>query len=262
MLGAIVGDIVGSIYEFHNIKTKDFELFSDDCFFTDDSIMTIAIAKAILVCKGNYTNLSDKAIYYMKKIGRQYPYCGYGGRFFDWIFSDDSDAYNSFGNGAAMRVSCCGDIANSIEEAKDLSKKVTAITHDHPEGIKGAEATSVAIYLARHGKSKDEIRNYINKYYYDLDFTLDEIRQDYKFDETCQGTVPQAIECFLESTDFEDAIRNAISIGGDSDTMGAITGGIAEAFYGIPDDIREEAVSYLDYELEDILDEFEKKLLS
>lgn len=259
MLGAIIGDIVGSRFEWHNHRSKAFSLFTDSCKPTDDSIMTLAVAKAILSCGGDGSDLGDKTVEYMQQFGRQYPYAGYGGYFSTWLRTDDPKPYNSFGNGAAMRVSACGFAASSLEEAIMLSCMVTEVTHNHPEGLKGAEATAVAIYLARTGKSIPEIRDYINENYYTLNFTLDSIRETYQFNETCQDTVPQAIEAFLESTSFEDAIRNAISIGGDSDTLAAITGGIAEAYYGIPANIREQALAFLDDSLISILDEFEKE---
>ena len=257
MLGAIIGDIVGSRFEWHNIKNKKFELFTGKCFPTDDSIMTLAVAKALCACNGDYTDLSEQAISYMQDIGRPYPLCGYGGRFFDWMYSDDPKPYGSYGNGAAMRVSACGFAAESLEQAIVLSRRVTEVTHDHPEGIKGAEATAVAIYLAKTGSSREEIRAYIHAHYYPMDFTLDGIRDSYDFDVTCQGTVPQAIMAFLESVDFEDAIRNAISLGGDSDTLAAITGGIAEAYYGIPEKLRRTALLYLDELQRKVLDEVE-----
>ena len=257
MLGAIIGDIVGSRFEWNNIKTKDFDFLTYKCSATDDSIMSLAVAQAILDCKGNYANLGNAVVSRMQEIGRPYPNCGFGGMFYQWIYSDDPQPYGSFGNGAAMRVSACGFAANSLDEAIALSKAVTEVTHNHPEGIKGAEATAVAIYLAREGKSILEIRDYIDKHYYPMDFTLDGIRATYEFNETCQNTVPQAIMAFLESTDFEDAIRNAISIGGDSDTLAAITGGIAEAYYGIPTDIRKHALTFLDERLLKILVDFE-----
>ena len=260
MIGAIIGDIVGSRFEWNNHKSKDFELFTPACEPTDDSIMTLAVAKALISCKSDHTDLGDKAVYWMRRIGRRYPYCGYGGRFYEWMYSDDPRPYHSFGNGAAMRVSACGFIAGSLDEAKQLSKSVTEVTHDHAEGIKGAEATAAAIYLARTGKTLDEIRREVQENYYPLNFTLDDIRDTYHFNETCQGTVPQAIEAFLESTGFEDAIRNAISVGGDSDTLAAITGGIAEAYYGVPDDIRRAAEKYLGPELLSILREFEDQI--
>ena len=182
---------------------------------------------------------------------------GYGMSFINWIFSENPKPYNSYGNGAAMRVSAVGFVANSLDEVKKLSKLVTEVSHNHPEGIKGAEATAVCIYLARNGKSISEIMDYIDKNYYPMNFTLDEIRDTYKFNETCQETVPQALRAFFESTGFEDAIRNAISIGGDSDTLAAICGGIAEAYYGIPKEIRKQALTFLDERLLNLLIEFE-----
>ncbi len=257
MLGAIIGDIVGSRYEFNNVKTKEFEFLNYKCFFTDDSVMTMAIAKAIIESKKDYSDLNEKAVKYMRTIGRNYPDSGYGGRFYEWMFSDNPQPYNSFGNGAAMRVSACGWVANSIKEAVMLSKRVTEVTHNNAEGIKGAEAVAVAIYLARTGKNIFEIRDYINKNYYPMNFRLDDIRETYQFNETCQDTVPQAITAFLESNSFEDAVRNAVSIGGDSDTLAAITGSIAEAYYGIPTEIKKHAITYLDERLLAILTEFE-----
>lgn len=257
MLGAIIGDIVGSRFEWNNIKTKEFDFLTYKCFATDDSIMSLAVAQAILDCKGDYSKLGTAAVTRMQEIGRPYPHCGFGGMFYQWIYSDNPQPYGSFGNGAAMRVSACGFAARSLEEAISLSRAVTEVTHNHPEGIKGAEATAVAIFMAREGKSILEIRDYIDKHYYPMDFTLDGIRDTYEFNETCQNTVPQAIMAFLESTDFEDAIRNAISIGGDSDTLAAITGGIAEAYYGIPTEIRKHALTFLDERLMKILVAFE-----
>lgn len=259
MLGAIIGDIVGSRFEWNNIKSKEFEFLNYKCNFTDDTVMSLAIAKALLVSNKNYSDLSDNAVKIMRDIGKNYADCGYGGRFYNWIFNNNPKPYNSYGNGAAMRVSACGFVANSIEEAISFSKKVTEVTHNHPEGIKGAEATAVAVYLAKSGKNILEIRDYINEHYYPVNFKLSDIRDSYKYDVTCQGTVPQAIEAFLESKSFEDAIRNAISIGGDSDTLAAITGGIAEAYYGIPIEIRKHAITFLDERLLNILIEFENK---
>lgn len=257
MLGAIIGDIVGSRFEWNNIKNKDFDFLTFTCELTDDSVMSLAIAKAILDAGENIEKLSNLAIKYMREIGRKYPDCGYGGMFSQWIVSDVMGSYNSYGNGAAMRVSACGFAAKTIEEVKLLSRKVTEVTHNHSEGIKGAEATAVCVFLAREGKNILEIRDYVNQNYYPLNFSLDSIRSSYQFDETCQGTVPQAIMAFLESTSFEDAIRNAISIGGDSDTLAAITGSIAEAYYGIPIEIRKHALTFLDERLLKILIDFE-----
>lgn len=259
MLGAIIGDIVGSRFEWHNIKSKEFEFLTYKCSPTDDSIMTLALAQAILVSKPDYSDLSQNAVECMQRVGRNYPDCGYGGKFRQWMFSSNPQPYNSFGNGAAMRVSPAGFAATSLEEAKVLARKVTEVTHNHPEGLKGAEATAVAIYMARTGSSILEIRDYIDRNYYPMNFTLDGIRKDYRFDVTCQGSVPQALMAFFESTGFEDAIRNAISIGGDSDTIAAICGGIAEAYYGIPSDIRKHALTFLDERLLQILVVFENK---
>ena len=259
MIGAIIGDIVGSRFEWNNIKSKDFEFLTYKCFPTDDSIMTLALAQAILVSKPDHSDLGKNAVECMQSVGRNYPDCGYGGGFYKWMFSDDPQPYNSFGNGAAMRVSAAGFAANSIEEAKELSRKITEVTHNHPEGIKGAEATAVAIFMAKTGSSLLEIRDYIDKNYYPMNFNLDGIRATYKFNETCQDTVPQALMAFFESTDFEDAIRNAISIGGDSDTLAAICGGVAEAYYGVPAEIRKHALTFLDQQLLKILTAFENK---
>ena len=261
MLGAIIGDIVGSRFERHNIKSKDFEFFSRSkgCRTTDDSIMTLAVAQAILDCEGRFKKLDKYAVDRMQEFGRKYPYAGYGGQFRRWIEEKRPRPYNSWGNGSAMRVSPCGYAAQTLSETISLSKAVTEVTHNHPEGIKGAEATAVAIYLARTGKSKAEIHDYIEDHYYKIRFTLDEIRATYQFDVSCQGSVPQALEAFFESTDFEDCIRNAISIGGDSDTIAAIAGGIAEAYYGIPKDIREIALYFLDEDQIEIVDNFESR---
>lgn len=259
MLGALIGDIVGSRFEWNNHKSKKFDFLTYKCSPTDDSIMSIAIAKAILECNENYSDLGLHAISCMQELGRKYPNAGYGSQFRQWIYNDNPRPYNSWGNGSAMRVSACGFVAKTLNEAITFSKAVTEVTHNHPEGLKGAEATAVAIFMARSGSSLLEIQDYINRHYYNIDFKLDEIRDSYTFDVSCQGSVPQALEAFFESTDFEDAIRNAISIGGDSDTIAAITGGIAEAYYGVPADIRSHAITFLDeYQLKIILD-FENK---
>lgn len=262
MLGAIIGDIVGSRFEWNNYKSKDFIFFTENSHYTDDTIMTVAIAKAILSSKPDRSDLSEKAVYYTRYYGHKYPNHDYGGMFSDWLTTANPKPYHSYGNGAAMRVSACGFVAKSLDDAKLLSKLVTEVTHNHPEGLKGAEATTVAIYLARIGHTIPQIREYINKNYYNLNFTLNEIRDTYQFNETCQDSVPQAIEAFLESESFEDAIRNAISIGGDSDTITAITGGIAQAYYGIPENIREITMRYyLNNHIKEILDEFEERYM-
>lgn len=264
MIGAILGDIVGSIYEFDNIKTKEFELFDKECFFTDDSVMTIAIAEALMqyenIDENNIVEFKENLITVMHKIGIKYPDCGYGGHFLVWILRNKREPYNSFGNGSAMRVSSVGWYARTLEEAELIAKVTAEVSHNHPEGIKGAVATAGAVFLARTGATMDEIKKYISKYY-TIDFTIDEIRLIYDYDITCQGTVPQAMQAFFESENFEDAIRNAISIGGDSDTLAAITGAVAEAYYGIPDDLKETALSYLDDRLLDITERFEEKYI-
>lgn len=259
MIGALIGDIVGSRFEWHNYRAKDFELFHSKCEFTDDSVMSLALCSALLRCDGDWSDLSRQSVRQMQELGKQYPHRGYGDHFLRWIYAEDPRPYNSYGNGSAMRVGGCAWVANSLAEAKELSKAVTEVTHNHPEGIKGAEATAVAAFLARQGASKSEIRACIERDYYTLDFTLDEIRHTYEYDVSCQGSVPQALQAFLEASDFEDAIRNAISIGGDSDTIAAITGSVAEAYYGVPSGLREKAVAYLDAGLRNILDAFEEK---
>ena len=279
MIGAIVGDIVGSRFEFKNHKGKEFDLFvacgplgeiteeslkmaADSSSFTDDTVMTVAIADAIMQWREcgdtSYVALSSSAVRSMRKFGKMYPLAGYGGTFDIWLQDESMGPYNSWGNGSAMRVSACGWAGQTLDEVKAMSRAVTEVTHNHPEGIKGAEATAVATFLARTGKSMDEIRAVVVRDYYPLDFTLDEIRPAYAFDVSCQGSVPQALEAFFESTSFEDAIRNAISIGGDSDTIGAICGAVAGAYYGVPADIRTKAEGFLGRHLLETLHAFEK----
>lgn len=262
VIGAIIGDIVGSVYEFNNIKTKEFPLFKEGCFATDDSIMTLAVAKAVMESNAEHTDLNNNAVKHMQEIGRPYPRCGYGGNFMTWIYSDDPKPYNSFGNGSAMRVSPVAYAAKSLAEAEKMAKLVTEVTHNHPEGIKGAKATAGAVWLALNGASQDDIGRHVKGNYYKLDFTLDEIRPTYEFNEICQDTVPQAIEAFLEATSFEDALRNAISIGGDSDTLAAITCSIAGAYWGVPESIAEKATKYLDGRLSGILAKFDNRYCS
>ncbi len=266
MLGAIIGDIVGSRFEFNNYRKKDFEFFDSSCEATDDSIMTLAIGKALVETSKVYDEidedflnlLENNSIKFMQEIGKRYPNCGFGGRFFGWIFSDNPEPYNSFGNGSAMRVSPVAYFGKTIDKVKELSETVTKVTHNHPEGLKGAEATAVSIFMVRNGATIEEIRKEIEENYYDLDFTIDEIRDTYEFNETCQDTVPQAIKAFLESKDFEDAIRIAISVGGDSDTLAAITGSIAGEYYDIPKEMENKALSYLDDYLLDLYDEVQE----
>lgn len=257
MMGAIIGDIVGSRFEWHNYRHKDFTLFHPKCRPTDDSIMTLAVAKAILAARPDYEDLPAKAVAAMQELGRAYPRAGYGRGFRAWLQSDHPEPYNSFGNGSAMRVSPTGFAARTEEEAQKLALAVTAVTHNHPEGIKGAEAVAVLIYHARQGMAMEDLHELAQNRYYPLDFTLDEIRPTYEFSSACQGSVPQALVAFFSSTGFEDAIRNAISIGGDNDTIAAIAGSIAEAHYGIPADLREAAMQRLDAPLQQIVTEFE-----
>lgn len=231
MYGAIIGDIVGSKYEFNNIKSKNFQFVSQGCGFTDDTVMTIAVAKALLRSRSDGFPFKHLLVQEMQSLGRKYPYAGYGGMFSSWLLEENPKPYNSFGNGSAMRVSPCGLIAVTLEEALALAKASAEVTHNHPEGVKGAEATTAAIFLAKTGASKDVIGSYICDHYYNLSQTLDEIRTTYYFNETCQNTVPQAIVAFLESESYEDAIRNAVSLGGDSDTLAAITGAVAWSYY-------------------------------
>lgn len=231
MLGAIAGDVIGSVYEWDNIKTKDFPLLPEACFFTDDTVLTVAPADAIL-CGTHYAQVMKA--YYLK-----YPHAGYGGRFHDWAQSDELAPYFSWGNGAAMRISPAAYAFGTLESVLRQAAHFTSVTHDHPEGIKGAQATAAAIFIGRTGGSKSEIRDYVERVFgYDLSRTLDDIRPTFTFNESCQKTVPEALTCFLESTDFEDAIRNAVSLGGDSDTIACITGAVAEGFYGgVPEPI-------------------------
>jgi ADP-ribosylglycohydrolase len=253
IIGAIAGDIIGSVYEWHNIKTTDFDLFSSEFDFTDDSVLTLATMDA-LINKKNYVEA-------YQSFGKKYPNRGYGGHFLSWIYSENPAPYNSWGNGSAMRVSPIGWYCNSLDDVMAEAQKSAEVTHNHPEGIKGAQSTAVAIYMARTGKSKDEIKRFIeDTFHYDLNRRIDDIRPDYEFDVSCQGSVPEAIIAFLESTDFENAIRLAISIGGDSDTIACITGGIAEAYYQkIPDNIIENVLEILPHELVKIIEDFSMK---
>ena len=257
MIGSIIGDIVGSIYEFDNIKTKDFKFFEDRMDFTDDSILSFATADWLM-------NGGNSAEYYLKYATRYpNPTGAYGSGFLGWIYRaahGDFSPYNSCGNGSAMRVGPVGWAFDTKKDIMEIAEKSAEVTHNHPEGIKGAQATALCIMMARKGFSKDEIRKKIEQTFdYDLNFTCDEIRPTYDWGATCQDSVPQAIVCFLDATDFEDAIRNAISIGGDSDTLGCITGSISEAFFGVPENIYNKAVSYLTPELKELLNKFENK---
>ena len=252
IIGAVIGDVIGSVFEWDNVKTTDFDLFNPKCFFTDDSVLTIAVADCIL----NKKNFARTIWEY----GRNYPDRGYGGSFRLWLKEDSLKPYGSYGNGSAMRASAVGFAYNDLETVMEVAKQSAEVSHNHPEGIKGAQATATAIFLARQGKSKQEIKDFIvQTFNYNLDFTLEEIRPTYPFDETCQGTVPQAIVAFLESTDYENAIRLAISIGGDSDTLACITGGMASAYYKhIPQEIMDFVVDKLPVEYIEIMNKFDE----
>ena len=250
MIGALAGDIIGSVYEHHPIKTKDFPLFDTRCTFTDDTVLTVAIADAILSGKPYLDSV--------RRIGRRYPGVGYGGSFICWLHSPDAQPYNSWGNGSAMRVSPVGFAFSTEEEVLHHAKMTAEITHNHPEGVKGAQATALAVFLAKTGCDKETIRTRIKTAFgYDMERTVDEIRPCYSFDVSCQGTVPEAIIAFLNSDSYEDAVRNAISLGGDSDTLACITGGIAEAFYGsVPQSVQTKVKEVLPLDLWTVTETF------
>lgn len=262
ILGVIIGDIAGSRFELVNNKYgKKFEFLHKFCRYTDDSVMTPAVAKAFLETKDDYSNFEENVINSMTEVGRKYPRCGYGPSFYRWIMSEDHKPYGSFGNGSAMRISAVGVVAKSIDEVKRLSAIVTNVSHNHPDSINVSEASAVAIYMALDGKSKDEIKKYIETNYFKIDdLKINTMKPKY-FHINCVETVKQSIGVFLESTDFEDAIRNAIALGGDSYTIGTITGSIASAFYGVPEDISKKALEYLDDYLIKIHDDFNAKYM-
>lgn len=243
----MIGDICGSVYEWQNEKDeRKIELFKGGCFPTDDSIMTMAVCHALLDTMGmEDEDIRTALVSSMHYYGLMFPDAGYGGHFAYWLETFNREAYNSWGNGSGMRVSSVGWLYDTLEETLHAAKLTAEVTHNHPEGIKGAQAIAAAIYLARTGKTKEEIRDYIDKHFYRMDFSIEEIRPDYTFDVSCQGSCPQAIEAFLEGNSFEDVIRKAISIGGDSDTIAAMAGGIAEAFYGIPEEMEKKVFEVL-----------------
>jgi ADP-ribosylglycohydrolase len=253
MFGAIVGDIIGSVHEFGGTKAKDFPLFVAGSTFTDDSVLTVAVADWIMSGR----DLTDV----LHEYTHAYPGRGYGGMYRQWAHNRLREPYNSYGNGAAMRVSPVGFAFGTMEEVLDWAERSAAVTHNHPEGIRGAQAAAAAAFLARQDESKDKIRTEIqSRFGYDLRRKLDQIRLSYRFNETCQGTVPEALIAFLESTSYEDAIRNAISLGGDADTLACITGGVAEAFYGcIPEDLAQQATARLDDQLASTIHQFRER---
>lgn len=254
MLGAIVGDIIGSTYEFCNTKSMDFELFEHCCRFTDDSVMMLAVAKWLMEDEAHTIHY---LIYCMQELGRLHPDAGYGGRFHGWLWEDDPQPYNSWGNGAGMRVSPVGLYAKTLDEALALAALTASVSHNHPEGVKGAQAIATSVFLCKQGKSKQEIKDYVERTFgYNLHRTIAEIRPRYGFDVSCQGSVPEAIIAFLEGNSFEEVIRLAISLGGDSDTIGAMAGAIAACMYPIPDDIAVRCDSILTEDLREIKDRF------
>lgn len=261
MYGAILGDMIGSPYEFDmGDKTKDFPLFSEDSYFTDDTVMTIAVAEAFLDAPEDEDAIRQWLIQSMQKWGHRYPSAGYGVRFCGWLDSKDPQPYNSWGNGSAMRVAAVAWLYNDLDTVRRMARISADVTHNHPEGIKGAEATATAIFLARTGHSKAEIKAYIeDEFHYDLSRTCDEIRPNYYHVESCQETVPEAITAFLEGESFEDVVRTAVSLGGDCDTLTCIAGAIAEGFYGVSDALKQQCVKRIDKDLNVILSRFDIK---
>ena len=270
MYGAILGDMIGRPYEFlRAVKDRNFELFNKRSVFSDDSVMTIAVAEALLkVTDGRSrafttedpdieNRFKEILIDSLKKWGRRYPDAGYGGRFMAWLLSDKRDPYNSYGNGSAMRVSAAGYIADDLETTIKVAAWTAEVTHNHHEGVKGAEAVAACIFMARTGCTKEEIKGYVEStFHYDLSRTVDEIKPGYSFDVSCQGSVPESIICFLEADSFESAVRNAVYLGGDTDTMGAIAGSIAEAYYGVPESLKEECRKRVTPEMLEVLTKF------
>lgn len=256
MIGAIAGDIIGSVYEHRPIKTKHFPLFSPGCRFTDDTVLTVAVADAILSGRGYAEAAQD--------FGHRYPRAGYGGAFQAWLMSREAQPYGSWGNGSAMRAGPVGWAFDSEEEVLEQARLSAEITHDHPEGVKGAQAVALAVFLARSGCAREELRARIAAFSgYDLGMTVDDIRPDYEFDVSCQGTVPPAVVCLLDSDSWEDAVRNAVSLGGDSDTLACIAGAMAEAFYGdVPEAVRERAFRFLPHDLASVVEDFRRVFMT
>lgn len=262
MYGAIIGDIVGSRFEFdRGNKSREFELFGKGCEFTDDTVMTVAVAEALMDAgkDADEKTIKEYLIRSLKKWGQKYPDAGYGARFIDWVLSDDPKPYGSYGNGSGMRVSPAGWLYDSMERTREVARWTAEITHNHPEGIKGAESTAAAIFLARNGASQKEISDYIeDEFGYDLSRSLDEIRPNYHHVEDCMETMPEAFECFLESESYESCLRNVMYIGGDTDTLCAIAGAIAEAYWGVPEELIKQAVIYISEDIEAVIERFYK----
>lgn len=261
MIGAIIGDIAGSRFEFNNIKTKDFDMFDPNCKFTDDTVLTLGVAKALLDCDGDYSNLEHFVIQAFRDLVKKYPRAGYSDMFRAWALSENPEPYHSIGNGAGMRISPIAYVAKDLDELKTLSYKVTSITHNSEEALKGAEAISSCVFLARKGYSKSEIEKFVTTHYYSLDYNIDMLREHYKTYLNCLQSCPQAIFCFLEGKNFEDCIKTAVSIGGDSDTIACMAGAIAGEYFPVINAYKEKALSYLPQDLQDIYYAFEEKFI-
>ena len=261
MYGAILGDIIGSPYEFcRGPKSKEFPLFSKKSYFTDDSVMTIAVAQGILTARleARERQMKESLIDSMHWWGRRFPNAGYGGAFYRWLFKGGREPYNSWGNGSAMRVSSVGWLFDTLERTRQVARWSAEVTHNHPEGVKGADSVASVIWMARNGRSKEEIKSFVEEEFgYDLSRTCEQIRPTYEFSESCQGTVPEAITAFLEGSDFEDVIRTAVSLGGDCDTLTCIAGSMAEALYPIPASLQEKCLDYSTKEMKEALEQFE-----
>lgn len=262
MYGAILGDIIGSKFEFDNGgKTKEFKLFGPDDSWTDDSVMTLAVAEALMAVgrDAEVAEIEAACTKSMQRWGRQYPGAGYGARFIHWVFADEPKPYHSFGNGSAMRVSAAGWLYDTIERTREVARATAAVSHDHPEGLKGAECTAAVIYLARTGATKAEIEAYVKREFgYDFSMSLAEMRARHRHDESCMDTLPKALRAFFDGTDFEDVVRNAVSLGGDADTIGAIAGAMGEAMFGVPEELKAECLRRIEPDMRKVVEEFEK----
>ncbi|MCR5591583.1 MAG: ADP-ribosylglycohydrolase family protein [Lachnospiraceae bacterium] len=263
MYGAILGDIIGSRFEFDRGGwTKDFELFTPQCGFTDDTAMTVAVAEALLDAGADAApeDIEKACVSSMQKWGRKYPNAGYGARFIGWLFESDPKPYNSWGNGSAMRVSAAGWLYGTIEKTREAARATAAVSHNHPEGIKGAECTAAVIFLARNGHTKEEIKKYVTEEFgYDLSMSVDELRPLHEHVESCMDSLPKALVSFFEGTSYEDAVRNAVSLGGDTDTLAAIAGAMAEGMYGVPEELKEECRKRIPEDMRLVLDRFSSR---
>lgn len=264
MYGAIFGDVIGSRFEFDQRGwSKDFELFTNEDSWTDDSVMTLAVGEALLNAgkDASVDEIKAECIKSMKKWGQKYPFAGYGARFYGWVLTADPKPYGSFGNGSAMRVSAAGWLYDTVERTREVAKATAEVTHNHPEGIKGAECTAAVMFLARNGVSKEDIKDYVIKEFgYDLSKTVDELRPLHEHVETCMDSLPKALASFFEGVSYEDVVRNAVSLGGDTDTLAAIAGAMGEAMYGMPEEIKEKGLKYLEKDMLELLSGYDKAL--